>query len=146
VSALHAGSERYNVSGAYTKTAWYFALSCYPVGLDILDQRDAPRSKRDLQPLLASSFPDTVEQAIDCISPHPYLVQICAAEAVGKLLGVGLGRDILRMRLLRQVSGRVVPISPLVIYGRPVHLIDVSQRFEQPHGLIAMIAVPAFGT
>jgi hypothetical protein len=146
MSTLHADSERYNVSGAYTTRAWYFALSCYPVGFDILDQRDAPPNKRDLQILMAASFPDSVEQGINCISPHPYLIQLCATEAVGKLLGVGLARDILGTQLLRQVSGRMVPLSPLVIYGRPVHLIDVSQRFKQPHEFIAFIAIPVFET
>lgn len=142
-SSLRIDGETYNVSHTYTKTTWYFALSCYPLGFDVIDQRDAPNRWRDLRPLLAASLPEPIEKAAHSRLIQPHLAQICAAEAIGKILGVGLTRDILRAQLLAEEAGQLVPRSPLVVRDRPLHLLDVSERFQQPHRLIAMIAVPA---
>jgi hypothetical protein len=92
---LYADGQTYFISSAYSKESWHYALSKQKVGLDISDMNEATRLICDLYPLINLGLP---KSKVDHILP--YILSFCAAEAVSKLLDIGLNRDILNISYL----------------------------------------------
>jgi len=92
---LCADGQMYFISSSYSKESWHYALSDQKIGFDISDMMDFTRLKYDIFPLINLGFP---KSKVDHILP--YILSFCAAEAVSKLLEIGLNRDILKISYL----------------------------------------------
>jgi hypothetical protein len=139
---LEADGATYHVSGSYAGGVWHFALSRRRLGLDVIDPCAAPASLSDLGPLLDPALPAAEAGRPVGVAIPPYLLQLCAAEAMGKMMHVGLDKDILRAALLSKKDGvsgvrehveladgcrvRLCDVSPLLRQGaRPLQLFGV---------------------
>jgi hypothetical protein len=144
---LEADGEIYHVSGAYAGGAWHFALSHQRLGFDVIDLYEVPDVVSDLGPLLDRALCDRERDDMLSHPVSPYLLQLCAAEAVAKLLRIGLDRAILRIPFLDQKDGRWELRNNTEVPGRgTVTLVDASpllrQDVKQAH-LIGVLAAPA---
>ena len=122
-----AKSCTYHVSGAYAGEAWYFALSRRRIGFDVVDLCKVPSSLSDLRPLMAPVF---TTNALSRAGASAHIVQLCAAEALGKFLGVGLNREILQTPMLCPRENSFDLIEKIEIEGRRVALLDVSSLIQ----------------
>lgn len=143
---LEADGEIYHVSGTYAGGAWHFALSHQRLGFDVMDLCEVPDAISDLGPLLDPALRDLERDDMTSHPVSPYLLQLCAAEAVAKLLRIGLDRAILRIPFLDQRSGRWELRNNSEVPGRgTVTLVDASlllrHDVKQAH-LIGVLAAP----
>jgi hypothetical protein len=141
---LEADGKIYHVSGAYAGGSWHFALSHQRLGFDVIDLCEAPDAMSDLGPLLDPALRDRESEDMISHPVSPYLRQLCAAEAVAKLLGIGLDRAILRIPFLDQKDGRWELRNNSEVPGRgTVTLVDASPLLRQdakPAHLIGVLA------
>lgn len=134
----------HSLSGAYAGGDWHFALSRQKVGLDVMDLSTVPNTLSDLCPLLDPKLPSPESPKTKTEAPPPFLLHFCAAEAVGKLLHVGLTRDILRSSFLRLEDETWTLRNTIEILNYSLQILDISLFLRQKLRIARRIGVLAF--